>query len=64
MYISVSLAKPIFLHLGGGGAEGPPFAPPPPPHNAFSEFCRFIWKFVGTWDPASMSFVPTKYWKK
>ena len=34
-----------------------------PPPNAFSEFCRYIWKFVGTCKPTSMSFVPTKYLK-
>ena len=26
-------------------------------------FCRYIWKFVGTCKPTSMSFVPTKYLK-
>ena len=42
----------------GGGAGG---AAAPPPNNAFSDFCRYIWKFVGTCEPTSMSFVPTKY---
>ena len=37
--------------------------PNPPPNNAFSEFCRYIWKFVATCKPTSMSFVPTKYLK-
>ena len=37
---------------GGGGPA------PPPPNNAFSEFCRYIWKSVGTCKPTSMSFVP------
>ena len=37
----------------GGGGGGP--------NNAISEFCRYIWQFVGTCKPASMSFVPTKY---
>ena len=41
-----------------GGGRGA-FAPPPP-HNTFSEFCRYIWEFVGTCKPTSMSFVPTK----
>ena len=43
----------------GGGGRGA--TAPPPPNNAFSEFCRYIWKFVGTCKPTSMSFVPTKY---
>ena len=33
----------ISVARGGGGAIAPP-----PPNNAFSEFCRYIWKFVGT----------------
>ena len=33
------------------------------PNNAFSEFCRYIWNFVGTCKPTSMSFVPTKFLK-
>ena len=41
---------------GGGGGL-------PPPHIAFSEFCRYIWKVVGTCNPTSMSFVPTQYLK-
>ena len=44
---------------GGGGAGGQR----PPSNNAFSEFCRYIWKFVGTCKPTSMPFVPTKYLK-
>ena len=47
----------ISVARGGGGRQ----LPPPPPNNAFSEFCRYIWKFVGTCKPTSMSFVPTKY---
>ena len=42
--------------FGGGGGQ-------PPPHNVFSEFCRYISKFVATCKPTSMSFVPTKYLK-
>ena len=48
----------ISVARGGGGGHLPP-----PPNNAFSEFCRYIWKFVGTYKPTSMSFVPTKYLK-
>ena len=48
---------------GGGGGAGGQFHPPPPPNNAFSEFCRYIWEFVGTCKPTSMSFVPTKFLK-
>ena len=33
---------------GGGGGGGQGGNCPPPPNNAFSEFCRYIWKFVGT----------------
>ena len=36
---------------------------PPPPNNAFSEFCRYIWKSVGTCKPTSISFVSTKFLK-
>ena len=43
----------------------------PPPNNASSELCRYVWKFVGTSKPTSMSFVPDKVsevsttcWKK
>ena len=49
LYIVVE-RKLMFLSLisvareGGRGAIAPP-----PPHNAFSEFCRYIWKFVGTY---------------
>ena len=57
---------------GGGGGGGAP-----PPNNAFSEFCRYIWKFVAVhleicWYVLAdkhiictdkISFVPTKYWK-
>ena len=41
---------------GGGGGQG---AVVPPSNNAFSEFCRYIWKFVGICKPTSMSFVYT-----
>ena len=45
---------------GGGGGGGQL-----PPNNAFSEFCRYIWKFVGTYKPTSILHVsvPTKYLK-
>ena len=53
---------PLAYRGGGGGGGG---------NNAFSEFCRYILKFVGTCKPTRMSFVPTKivkyqtkYWKK
>ena len=36
---------------------------PPPPRNAFSEFWRYIWKFVGTCKPTSRFTVPTRYLK-
>ena len=45
----------------GGGGGGPGGTIAPPPNNAFSDFCRYIWKFVGTCKPTSMSFVPIKY---
>ena len=44
---------------GGGGGRGAIAHP----HNAFSEFCRYIWKSVGTCKSTSMSFVPTKFLK-
>ena len=44
---------------GGGGGGGGAIAP----NNAFSEYCRYIWKFVRTCQPTSMSFVPIKYQK-
>ena len=63
---SISVAR---AQRGGGVGRGA--IAPPPPNNALSEFCRYIWKFVGTCKPTSMSFVPTKlsevptkYWKK
>ena len=56
----------ISVARGGQGA-----IVPPPPNNAISDFCRYIWKFVGTCKPTSMSLctdkvsdVPTKYLKK
>ena len=49
----------IIISVARGGQGGQ--LPPPPPHNAFSEFCRYIWKFVGTCKPTSMLFAPTKY---
>ena len=36
---------------GGGGCRG---AIAPPPNKSFSEFCRYIWKFVGTCKPTSI----------
>ena len=45
--------------VGGRGA----IAPPPPSNNAFLEFCQYIWRFVGTCEPTSTSFVPKKYLK-
>ena len=60
-HISASLALPAISVAGGGGGAGR--QSPPPPNNAFSEFCRYIWKFVATCKPTSMSFVPTKYLK-
>ena len=52
-HISASLALPAIS-----------VSPPPPPQIMFfSEFCRYIWKFVATCKPTSMSFVPTKYLK-
>ena len=51
-----SLAQPEGRRGGGGGG-----AIAPPPNNAFSEFCRYICKCVGTCKPTSMSFVPTNY---
>ena len=59
-HISASLALPAISVAGGGGQGG---NSPPPPNNAFSEFCRYISKFVATCKPTSMSFVPTKYLK-
>ena len=38
--------------LGGGGQFSGAIAPPPP-NNAFSEFCRYISKFVATCKPTS-----------
>ena len=55
-WISTPLHYTSVARGGGGGGNFPP-----PPHNAFSEFCRYIWKFVGTCKPTSMPFVPTKY---
>ena len=34
---------------GGGGGCWQEGQLPPPPHNAFSEYCRYIWKSVGTY---------------
>ena len=36
----------ISVARGGGGGRGGNC--PPPPNNVFSDFCRYIWKFVGT----------------
>ena len=49
----------MFVHQRNQGVD----SPPPPPNNAFLEFCRYIWKFVGTSKPTSLSFVPTEYLK-
>ena len=38
----------ISVARGGGGGEGRG------PNNAFSEFCRYIWKFVGTFGDLSV----------
>ena len=61
-HISASLALPAISVAGGwgwgGGRAGGQF--PPTPNDAFSEFCRYISKFVATCKPTSMSFVPTK----
>ena len=52
-----SLQNTSVARGGGGGEGGGAIAP----NNAFSEFCRYIWKSVGTCKPTSMSFVPTKF---
>ena len=57
------LALGITSVARGGGRGGGGNCPPPPPNNAFSEFCRYIWKSVGTCKPTSMSFLPTKFLK-
>ena len=44
-HISASLALPVISVAGEGGRGA---IPPPPPNNYFSEFCRYIWKFVAT----------------
>ena len=60
--LSLSILVQNGINQSRSNFKGVP-PPPPPPHNAFSEFCRYIWKFVGTCKPTNMSFVPAKYKK-
>ena len=54
LYFTRCTASVTSVARGRGGGGG---------NNGFSEFCRYIWKFVATCKPTSMSFVPTKYLK-
>ena len=65
VYLQADLKCTSVARGGGGGVGGAggAIAPPPPPNNAISEFCWYIWKFVGTCKADKHSFVPTKYLK-
>ena len=60
-HISASLALPVISVAGEGGTAGG--QPPPPPNNAFSEFCRYMSKFVATCKRQACHFVRQRYLK-